>query len=780
MNKLKKIFIYFVILSIMAMPGPVCSMSMAMSIADLPVAGTMVNLSPAFEPVLIKGLKVHSENPFLFDFILDTGNSGLKVNRHEFKVESEKLIKYFLASLTIKEDDLWVNLSPYEKNRMIPTELGKTGLGRDMLAQDYILKQLTASLIYPEKHLGQEFWNRVYAKAQAKYGTSEILVSTFNKVWIVAEKAKVLEHNNAVYVVGAKLKVMLDEDYLSLKKYQGNFYHRRDAIYGVSTNQIGSHIIREIIIPELEKEVNQGRNFAPLRQMFYSMILASWYKLALKDALLNQVYSNKAKIGGVLSDDIGVKEKIYEEYLKAYKKGVFNYIKEEMDEGSKQFISRKYFSGGLAMKTSGILEAEQKPTPGDQITVNGAMAVVETFVSKSNAAMILPPVMEFLVTKRCNRDCSICWKDNFAADQEGTLEEHKRMVDMMQANGVVSLTITGGEPLMVSHIVDLVKYAKEKGLRILFYTNSVLLNERKFLDLIPNIDFLSVSINGYNIENDQVSGRQGTFEAGLRTIGLIKQHFPHLKTQILTVASAKNLADLPKIGQLMEQQRQGLQNFRWKISRYKRIGKTAKLYAEEKDPYFIDYETYFEACQAIRRQFDNDFTIAYDTPSYDQSYLYLDSKGVLEASVYGNNISFGNILDHDALERLQGSPQLAKIRNNITSKLLHLGRTELLSQKQEVSASMTSAGLAEKIRSSSGWVRLKNIGGCFPTFVHVKEDSTKTLTNRQRHVLRGLASAQLYTQKMKLQMDQDKLVTVALAHELGRLPFVHFVEGRDR
>src|SRR5271170_1893913 len=101
----------------------------------LPVPGTMVNLSPAYVPVLIKGLKVHPENPLLFDFILDTGKSTLKINSPAFKAESEKLIKYFLASLTIKEDDLWVNLSPYEKDRMIPNELGQTELGAEMLAQ---------------------------------------------------------------------------------------------------------------------------------------------------------------------------------------------------------------------------------------------------------------------------------------------------------------------------------------------------------------------------------------------------------------------------------------------------------------------------------------------------------------------------------------------------------------------------------------------------------------------------------------------------------------------
>src|SRR5271170_4496556 len=141
------------------------------TLLGLPAPGTMVDLSPVYVPVIVKGLRVHPENPILFDFIVDTGNSGLSANDPQLKTESEKLIKYFLASLTIPEDDLWVNLSPYEKNRIIPDQLGQTEMGRDMLAEDYILKQLTASLIYPEKDLGKEFWSRVYAKAQAQFGT---------------------------------------------------------------------------------------------------------------------------------------------------------------------------------------------------------------------------------------------------------------------------------------------------------------------------------------------------------------------------------------------------------------------------------------------------------------------------------------------------------------------------------------------------------------------------------------------------------------------------------
>ncbi len=336
------------------------------AVLDLPVPGTMVNLSPAYEPVMIKGLTVHKDNPFLFDFIIDVGQD--KISGEPLKKEGEKLIKYFLASLAIPDKDVWVNLSPYEKNRMIPEALGQTDMGRDLLEQDYILKQITASLIYPGKQIGKTFWDKVYAKAQQMYGTTQVPVNTFNKVWIMADQAEVFEHNQTAFVVDQHLKVMLEEDYLALSKHQGqpgDMFNKEQqknvspstlpselglnakATQGQPGHALASQIVRSVILPELEKEVNTGKNFANLRQIFNSIILSSWYKKNLKAALLNQVYANKSKVKGINLKDPTVKEQIYQQYLTAYKKGVFNYIKEDINLASGETIPRKYFSGGI-------------------------------------------------------------------------------------------------------------------------------------------------------------------------------------------------------------------------------------------------------------------------------------------------------------------------------------------------------------------------------------------------------------------------------------------------
>ena len=42
---------------------------------SLPNPGTMVHLSPTFNPPVLKGIKVYPDNPFRFDFILIIGDS---------------------------------------------------------------------------------------------------------------------------------------------------------------------------------------------------------------------------------------------------------------------------------------------------------------------------------------------------------------------------------------------------------------------------------------------------------------------------------------------------------------------------------------------------------------------------------------------------------------------------------------------------------------------------------------------------------------------------------
>jgi len=323
----------------------------------LPPPGEMVPLSQDFSPSLIRGIKVYLKNPFRFDFIVDTGDSNLEGEL--LKEESEKLIHYFLTALAIPEEDLWVNLSPHEKNRIIPDKLGQTEMGRDLLAQDYLLKQLTASLTYPKGESGQRFWNQVYQQTFEQFKTTQVSMNTFNKVWIVPEIAVVYEQANpsqgeaTAFVVESKLRVMLEEDYLAMTKNKerqtGSSDNRPDQ-KEEQLRSFSSDMIRKIILPVLERQINESEHFARLRKIYHSFIMAKWYKTNVKQSIINIAYSDRSKIKGIDLNDPQVNKEIYNNYLNAFKKGVYNFIKDEYDPRQKQVHLYKYFSGGAELR----------------------------------------------------------------------------------------------------------------------------------------------------------------------------------------------------------------------------------------------------------------------------------------------------------------------------------------------------------------------------------------------------------------------------------------------
>ncbi|VAX37668.1 hypothetical protein MNBD_UNCLBAC01-1660 [hydrothermal vent metagenome] len=348
MYRILSFFIMFTFVSSFITPPAIQAQSE--TILNLPIPGTMISPTQEFVPTLIKGMTIHPDNPLMFDFMVNVGD--LKIEGAELEEESQKLIKYFLAALTIPESDMWVNLSPHEKDRIIPEQFGQTEMGRDLLAQDYMLKQLTASLMYPENEFGEKFWINIYQKAMDLYGTTEIPVNTFNKVWVVPQQAVVYEQGTSAFVISSHLKVMLEKDYVALEKelsdgsYEvGNM--KRKSVEEI--NDLSSKVVRDILLPEIEREVNEGETFAKLRQIYNAMVLATWYKANLKKSLLGQVYVDQNKIEGIDVEDKKIAKKIYNQYMEALKKGVYNYTREDYDPASRQIIEREYFSGGMFM-----------------------------------------------------------------------------------------------------------------------------------------------------------------------------------------------------------------------------------------------------------------------------------------------------------------------------------------------------------------------------------------------------------------------------------------------
>lgn len=375
------------LLIILLVLTPLYSYAQTAFIENLPAPGIMVAPSVPFVPILLKGMRIYPNNPLRFDFIVDSGNT--KYTSEQVKQESSQLVKYFFAAITIPQDDLWVNLSPYEANRIIPDALGKTDLGRDLLAQDYILKQLSASFLDPQKDFGKDFWARIYEQTQKEFGISKIDINAFNRIWIMPEEAIIYEKGNAVYVVKSRLKVMLDQDYKAEQVNKKKL--KTDIIENLqinTTTPVSTQILREIILPEITREVNEGKNFAVIRQIYQALILAEWYKQTAKDGLFSKVYIDKKKTRGVELLDQTIKDQLYSRYVEAFKKGVVHFVKEDYDPLSQEVIPKKYFIGGAIF---GNIPITKSPPKKDVTMVgdNYTLAIeADPLWKTSNAEMI--------------------------------------------------------------------------------------------------------------------------------------------------------------------------------------------------------------------------------------------------------------------------------------------------------------------------------------------------------------------------------------------------------
>lgn len=305
------------------------------SLPDLPAAGARLGLSKDFSYPVFTGLRFNPDDPLNLTFLADRSGKD-KIDNDE----AARLIRYFLAGLTLPEDELWVNLSPYEQNRVAPESLAATDLGRDMLTQDYLLKQLTASLTYPESAGGKDYWASVYGELFKRLGAVKTAVNSYNKVWIVPGKITLWEKDNAVFISDSSLKVMTDFDRQALQ-------HNSSRVTDPGA-EITAKVVREKIIPLITRDINQGENFALLRQVYRSLILAVWFKQKFKESFY-KAYIGAAKVKGIDLADKNIREKIFNLYVEAFRKGAYDYIKGEYDPYLKKHLRRRYYSGGIGL-----------------------------------------------------------------------------------------------------------------------------------------------------------------------------------------------------------------------------------------------------------------------------------------------------------------------------------------------------------------------------------------------------------------------------------------------
>ena len=339
-KKLYKIFSILVCLSLIFQQTGFAQIAAEFNIADQITQLHNSLIPDTFRPLHLRYLQYDSLNNN-FKVLLDKGDSKSLKNQ-EIESTTKDLLDYFFTGIDLPNDTFWVNLRPDSPDNIIDPLLAKTEVGRILLEADLQLKKDTALATSPQTPEGREYWNKLYQKAEELYGTQNITIPTLTRPWIVPDEVIIRESLDSAYVYKATLKVMLEQDYL-----KGNTTYSFKDERAKELNEYSSQLIRETILPKLIKDVNNAKRYAPLRQVYYSLILAQWFKARnqRKDNQYSRII-NRGDLSNLQSKTPYSVDTYFAAYKENFSKGEYN-VQEPVYTPYGQII-RRYFSGGIS------------------------------------------------------------------------------------------------------------------------------------------------------------------------------------------------------------------------------------------------------------------------------------------------------------------------------------------------------------------------------------------------------------------------------------------------
>ncbi|MET9517618.1 hypothetical protein [Streptomyces sp. NPDC002994] len=231
------------------------------------------------------------------------------------KAKAQMISDAFFTWLALDPSKFWVNLNPDQPDKIMDAKFGKTDAGRVLLEADLEMKRDYADAINPTKRdEADRFW-----KSMPK---NEDGVPCFFQVrnWIEPGTAQVREQDGGIYILDAPLRVK--SEYMKMTNVPpGSFFCDFDE----AEKKWAEQQVNRLIIPEVEKRINNDPAYADLRRVYTARVAAEWIRQQDAKAptdyrpIINSDDVSKWPLRGANKD--WTRESTYQAYLKSFREG---------------------------------------------------------------------------------------------------------------------------------------------------------------------------------------------------------------------------------------------------------------------------------------------------------------------------------------------------------------------------------------------------------------------------------------------------------------------------
>lgn len=251
------------------------------------------------------------------------------------------------------------------------------------------------------------------------------------------------------------------------------------------------------------------------------------------------------------------------------------------------------------------------------------------------------------LTLRCNQNCRYCHR--FLGIDEVSFDDNKRIINRIAEDGITNITFTGGEPLIYPNVLELVKLAKEKCLKVKLITNgSVLANNPKMREIYNYLDSITFSIDSCDNEINEKLGRSHSHAENIKTV-LDSLKGIDLNVNINTVVSRVNIDKLEELGEYLKEYKINA----WRIFKFIPLRETAKINEKE----FEISKAEFRINKTLFNSFPNINKVEYrEENDMESKYVLIMPNGNVVVTENKEDVTIGNILENSISELLGNRP----------------------------------------------------------------------------------------------------------------------------
>lgn len=216
------------------------------------------------------------------------------------------------------------------------------------------------------------------------------------------------------------------------------------------------------------------------------------------------------------------KEMKFEELINLLKTVVYNNTEDEL-LNFEEILTEKVKNIVVGLYNRNLITINNRNIKNKLIISNEAKKEVELY---EDFEFVPITQVDLIVTTGCNFRCKHCFikTENITNNKSIKLQEWKDIIDKLSDNGLLSVIVTGGEPLTYNELPELLDYIDKKGMKIQLLTNGYLLNE-EFIKKISKYKILvQVSLDGSSEKTNSKQRGEGNFDKVSDNIKLLKKY----------------------------------------------------------------------------------------------------------------------------------------------------------------------------------------------------------------------------------------------------------------